>query len=798
MVLAATVAKAQILAPMGHGLPAAPQKIASYQQGLVVAYENQASEVELQVWNGDFWYTITKPSLPKLGNNGLGTYAIIDLITYNNEIYLATAYTERSSSQAVNSILRWDGSSWQNMTSTTVATSTSLESMVIQNATLTCVGKFTSAGEDYNVVTLDQGQFTPSGNLITLDVQGDKFRSISTANGKLYATGNFTHPTQGSNSTLVVWDGEQWEFAQYPPFLGENITLGTYQGQAVVYGKNTFSSESVKISSGSLWSNMSAGLDDFTVDYIERFAELNGALYAVGDFTENQTNTSYNLLKYDGTEWNKTNLYLSDIEQLFSTDESVIVSGDFSDNARINYIGQIFDDMSQIAIRVYHDKNGNCMKDANESWFGNYPVTLNESIELLNTDDYGQLYLPVNKAEHTINVAEIDHWQATCPDVVVDVDEFKTYYGTFIGVNQKVGIRDAVVEFSDVRSYQTQESERRSALVCHSNIGGQPINNATLVLKHQSGIANFTSQRAYDSYLNQEATWTINMNGNDKQCFLVSYDVTDIDNALLETYIELEDGTTDANDANNHDAWSYEEGESLVNEKYSGNDPKINKSTEQLEYKIGFKNQHTLTALDLKVVDELDTDIVISKYGIYSNTSHNCELLSEYRLLPDGTYQKKLVWSFSDINLPSKDKNDALSEGFIDLTLHIAPQFLNKGDEICNNAKIYFSYKEGSFDEPILTQTVCSEVVETGSTAGDVVSAIHDLEIGPNPVNDHLFFKNGSSNDYHISLTNTLGQEFINADIDAYSEQRIQVGDLKPGIYFLFADGVFVSKFMIN
>jgi len=56
------------------------------------------------------------------------------------------------------------------------------------------------------------------------------------------------------------------------------------------------------------------------------------------------------------------------------------------------------------------------------------------------TDNSGQLYLQVNNKTHTLNAEEYQYYTTTCPDVVIQANENKTYYGAALGVNQKVGV----------------------------------------------------------------------------------------------------------------------------------------------------------------------------------------------------------------------------------------------------------------------------------------------------------------------------------------------------------------------
>jgi len=96
----ASMAMAQILVPMGSGLPAAPDKFASYHNGIAAVYDDRDGNIELQVWNGDFWYALETPNLPNTGLTSNGEFKIIDLLAYDDVLYLAVGYTHKLSPSA--------------------------------------------------------------------------------------------------------------------------------------------------------------------------------------------------------------------------------------------------------------------------------------------------------------------------------------------------------------------------------------------------------------------------------------------------------------------------------------------------------------------------------------------------------------------------------------------------------------------------------------------------------------------------------------------------------------------------
>jgi uncharacterized repeat protein (TIGR01451 family) len=786
---------AQILAPMGQGLPAAPKKIASYNDGVVVAYSTSFDDIDLQIWNGDFWYKLQRPNLEKTSE----TYKIIDLISHNGEVYLATGKANSVSSKA-NQISKWDGSNWTSFKSPLLESSISIDKLFVEGGYLKCVGKFTTSVGNYNIAKLD-GTWQAEGNLITTNIANDRFSNIAKNGDKLYAVGKFTNPAD-PNLSLAVWNGSQWDVAKNPPFLAANIAIGNYQNRIVVYGKSNFKTVPIRASFGGVWQDMSEGLESYDVEDVTQFAEVNNNLFAVGSFTNKLTSESVNIMMYDGEKWTDTKLYLSNIEQLHSSGNKVMVSGQFSDNARLNGIGQVFNDRAQITARVYNDKNANCFKDNDEEWLANYPIALKGKAMGLPTDRSGQVYLQVDKDKHTLNAETYNYYVPTCPDVEIDAVEYRTYYGTALGVRQLVGISDAAIHISDLQSNKAQLNELKKAQVCIENTGGQPINDAIVKIEFKGNISDFTSEVDYESFANNEVIWKVDVSGNASTCFAISYIIKTAEDVELAGNVSLKAGVKDSDLRNNNSSIQYKKGDTEGNSKYCFSGETINLGTESIKYKVSFKNNGNTTAHSLKVVDELDPTLAFMiNRKIHAISSHlDNEPYSSFDLvyLQDGRRTIKIITHFDDLYLASAEQDNDNCEGFIDYDVQIEPNDLVTGLEMCNTAKIYFSYKPGSFNEPIITNTVCSKV---GVTAGDLSglpSYNQDLTIGPNPVVNFIYFQNQGNKKYSINIVNTLGQSVSDINIAPFNESKLDVRALESGVYFIYTDGVFAQKIVLH
>jgi len=786
---------AQVLTPMGSGLPVSPEKIATNNTNLLVAYTNLSNDIELQMWNGDFWQKLPNPNLPKVETTRNGFYQIIDLIAFEGNTYLLSGYKTKLNPDAINHITKWDGSTWAEIPSPFIYTSSTVDKLFIQNGSLKCVGKFSQGSSSFNILKLLGDNWIPEGNSIT-SLNSDRFNSISYTNNQLIATGKFTSPIS-DNITLAIWDGSAWKAAEYPPFLGQNISVGEYDNTTVIYGKSKFSSEAIKRNIKGVWQDMSKGLENYAIGNIGQFAEVNQHLFAVGDFVNTVTQKASNLMVYDGSSWSETNLNLSAIEQLHSWQNTVLISGDFSDNARLNGIGQVLIDKALIVARVYNDLNNNCTKDSNEPWMANYPLTSSKYLGNLITDINGQLYLPTELESHTLNAAEYNYFKPTCPDAEVNASEYKTYYGTALGVKLKSDIYDGAIAAIDDRSYKALNGEKRNAKIIVQNIGSLPIINAKIVLNLSAGLGSFTSTKPYDTYENGVVTYTTTVGAGLSYDFDITFLIDDEKDAFINAQLKLSDAQKDEDLSNNSANLNYQIGATQYNYKNCGNGKIISPTTRTLSYKIGFKNYNDRSVLAVKIVDEFDSDVTIKGKVNTITGSPDINVVNEWEIANNS---HKVITTLTGLNLTPSGEDDANSNGFVEYHLDLLQNSLSKGMDICNTAKIYFSFSDGTFDEAMITNTVCSEVADILGIINNTQTPyyLNDLNIGPNPISNFITLENNSNKKYHIAVVNALGQELNSIDLNGYSKTVLDVKNLNTGLYTIYVDGIFAKKLVLT
>ena len=801
LILSSSFLFGQVLSPMGLGLPSAPDKISQHNDGIVVAYDDRNGKIELQVWNGHFWNKITPPNIPKTGLKPDGEFKILDLLSSNGEILLAVGYENRNQLTDNNIVLKWGNGKWTDISNNTLNNANSFKQFFTEDNTIKCLGKFSKDGNLFNILSYKDGNWVPEGNAITKASYEETFKSAVYHSNVLYATGNFSSPSS-SNVSLATWNGYSWNPANYPPFLGENITLGHYGGNVVVYGKSDFTDSKFKINKDGIWQDISSGLINIVIDQVEQFAELNDNLFALGKFSDTAIKEDYNILIYSDQKWQPTKLNLSSIQQLYSWNESVILSGDFTDNSKLNYIGEVFTDRAQITARVFNDLNSNCIKETGELWLSGYPIKVDNIDSRFHTDNSGQLYLHVDKEIHQLNAEEYQYYTPTCPDIIIAANENKTYYGTALGVRQKMGVSDIEVYVSDNQGVNANIGDRKTLTVCVNNVGSQPITNADLKINLSNDFNFISSQIPYQNIDNNELSYNIDLSVNESICFEIVCNVTGTDNLIVKSSINLTQNT-DQDVSNNSYELEYEEGQTLANEKYCINGEKISPTNNSLRYKIGIQNTTNDEVDGITLVDELDPNIIISQQGVAVNTSHSESkpiTTYEYSRNESGDYTAKLITRWRNIQLATKESDEEASKAFVDYSINILPKSLDIGKEICNTALIYLSHANGLFEEPKVTNTVCSKVEETLGIINNVnqKNINSKLSIGPNPADNILNFVNSSHETINVLLINNIGQNVKSFKLDPIDEKNINVKDLPRGVYMVFSSGILSKKIILN
>lgn len=146
-------------------------------------------------------------------------------------------------------------------------------------------------------------------------------------------------------------------------------------------------------------------------------------------------------------------------------------------------------------------------------------------------------------------------------------------------------------------------------------------------------------------------------------------------------------------------------------------------SNDYFTYIINFQNTGTAEAFNIRVEDQLDTDLDWSTFEmIYASHAYNVQMTDGY-----------LTWNFPNIMLPDSTTNEPESHGHV---MYRIKPIADKpvGTVFENTAYIYFD-----FNEPIITNTATNTFVTTIGV--NEVADASNWTVYPNPAHDVLFLK---------------------------------------------------------
>ncbi|WP_405368996.1 T9SS type A sorting domain-containing protein [Nonlabens sp. Asnod2-A12] len=186
---------------------------------------------------------------------------------------------------------------------------------------------------------------------------------------------------------------------------------------------------------------------------------------------------------------------------------------------------------------------------------------------------------------------------------------------------------------------------------------------------------------------------------------------------------------------------------------------------EYVHYMIRFENTGTASAVNIVVKDEIDLAQFDITTLIPLGGSHDY-----YTRVRDNNV---VEFIHENINL---DFNDATNDGYVLFKIKTL-SILVAGDTFDNTADIFFD-----FNAPIVTNTETVSIMSTASV-GEVTDS--SISIYPNPVNSFIHATANNAIE-SISITDINGRMITATQYTgAANEQRLEIGELSSGIYFV-------------
>lgn len=187
-----------------------------------------------------------------------------------------------------------------------------------------------------------------------------------------------------------------------------------------------------------------------------------------------------------------------------------------------------------------------------------------------------------------------------------------------------------------------------------------------------------------------------------------------------------------------------------------------------LNYEVQFQNTGTDTAFTVVIMDTLSALLEIGTFK-FLGSSHPCKVSLENNSI--------LKFTFDNINLVDSTTNELESHGI--LWYSIEQKSTNVvGDIIENTASIYFDY-----NEPIVTNTTSSLIVEPQSTATIDEKEYTNFSLFPNPATNEFTILNGDNlENCFLTIVDLAGNLLIEKKLNS-NQTKTSTQLLNPGMY---------------
>jgi uncharacterized repeat protein (TIGR01451 family) len=183
-------------------------------------------------------------------------------------------------------------------------------------------------------------------------------------------------------------------------------------------------------------------------------------------------------------------------------------------------------------------------------------------------------------------------------------------------------------------------------------------------------------------------------------------------------------------------------------------------------YTIHFQNTGSATALNIKLLDTLSTNLDLSTFRI-TNYSHP---------VIGNLTGNNLELKFQNINLPDSTSNAAGSMAFVQYKLKPKPN-LAGGTQIKNRAHIYFD-----FNPPIATNTSTNTFLFVTGIKSQ--NSTDNILVYPNPSDGIFNLVLKTNSDIQIEVYNSLGQLILKDQLKN-GNSTIDISKAENGIYIL-------------
>lgn len=241
--------------------------------------------------------------------------AVRAVLEWNGSLYVGGHFRVAGGMPA-SSIARWDGSRWHPVGA---GFDGHVHALAVYRGQLHAAGDFGKSGNQVaeRIASFDGQQWHPVGGGIHRVSYQPEVNCLLTANGKLYAGGQFDRAGTRSAAHVAAWDGTAWSALGTGINRGQHaivMSLEAFGSRIVVGGAFHLAGQAavnhIACWDGKSWRAMGPGFGNAVYPaWVSSLREFGGALYAGGSFTHvgDPANVGSfpapRFAKWDGTRW---------------------------------------------------------------------------------------------------------------------------------------------------------------------------------------------------------------------------------------------------------------------------------------------------------------------------------------------------------------------------------------------------------------------------------------------------------------------------------------------------------------
>ncbi len=803
VMLSLTALNAQVLQPLGTGLPG--RVVASYASNeafyaLYEAVETPAlNDYNLAKWDGVTWSVFPGLETPQPIIPTEGTYNFHSIAAYKGEIFVG-AYIANASKDAeipVTHLYKWSSAQhqWVPETGVVDTRNNGIISMTVFDDRLIIAGKFQSTvngNSVQNIAAYDGTEWTYLGTNNLDQGANGTIRSLMVVKDRLYIAGDFDRFAGDLTGNIAYYTASNGGWGGIgSPFAGEILELASFGDQLAALGKNSQGVNEVRTFNVN-WSSP-ISFDSFSVAKAVSIAGLSDYLLIGGDFVKNGSGSS--LLRVQNNTISFTGNRLTGNFKLGQRGSGAFVWGDFLEqNTDIRYFSSLEFATGNLNGDLFYDLNNNCTKDDGEIGIPQAIVRLinkqSGNSYFAVTDKTGHFSSGLPEGEYQIEFVSKRHMSTMCKSNYATQIRNGRYSQVSLGEYMDPATADVEVQLRPIYPDDLKAGDTVYAVLFVQNHGANTVKNGTIHLTHDLPLSDFYSEPAADDYNGISAIYTLaELNPFESRSILVRlrmpFSATDSDLYKLEvktgSLLTLGDATpTDNTQTRELSIGKRSNGGAAV-VKNSDLGIQIPQNVRRWTYTVDFKNTSSQTVNKAVLIDTLDNSLPMQRVVLNSFYPTKAQYSVQQGRI--------LVVSFDPANLKTLEANAAAAGGWVQYSIDLY-QDLPINAQIDNTAFMNFDSRWSAKSDN------CKVTVIQGNSQIDRIQK-QGLHIYPNP-SDAEFTVNWLPEEIGSVwvVLNTLGQSMKSGIIKSKTE-LLDLRNLPEGVYMLQTQGT-TTSLLIN